>query len=51
VEIFDENPAFTTIGLRTPGWPLYPHLFLLADDRIIYTGGSLGGGPVHRSST
>jgi FtsP/CotA-like multicopper oxidase with cupredoxin domain len=43
------NPAtaaWTTLGLRTPGWPLYPHLFLLADGRLIATGASLsGGGP------
>jgi hypothetical protein len=25
--------------------PLYPNLFLLADGRILHTGGSLGGGP------
>jgi hypothetical protein len=45
VEIFEDGAGFNTIGLTTPGWPLYPHLFLLADGRILHTGGSLGGGP------
>jgi hypothetical protein len=45
VEIFATGAGFTTIGLTTPGWPLYPHLFLLADGRILHTAGSLGGGP------
>ena len=45
VELYKAGVGFTTIGLTTPGWPLYPHLLLLDDGRIIYTGGSLGGGP------
>jgi hypothetical protein len=29
-----------------PGLPLYPHLFLMADGRILYTGGHVEGPPV-----
>jgi FtsP/CotA-like multicopper oxidase with cupredoxin domain len=45
VELYEAGVGFNTIGLTTPGWPLYPHVFLLDDGRLIYTGGSLGGGP------
>lgn len=45
VELYKTGSGFTTIGATTPGWPLYPHLFLLGDGRLIFTGGSLGGGP------
>ena len=41
-----DTDVWQTLGLHTPGWPLYPHLFLLGDGRLISTGGSLsGGGP------
>src|SRR5260370_524964 len=43
-EIFDEGTGTwnATPHLRTPGWPLYPHLFLLRDGRLFFTGASLG---------
>jgi FtsP/CotA-like multicopper oxidase with cupredoxin domain len=43
-EVFDQTTsAWTpTPHLRTPGWPLYPHLFLLTDGRLFFTGASLG---------
>jgi FtsP/CotA-like multicopper oxidase with cupredoxin domain len=39
------NPAAGTWSpatARTPGWPLYPHLFLLRDGRLFWTGACLG---------
>jgi FtsP/CotA-like multicopper oxidase with cupredoxin domain len=43
-EVFD--PATRTWSptpaLRIPGYPLYPHLFLLRDGRLFFTGASLG---------
>lgn len=43
-EVFDQNTGgwTPTPHLRTPGWPLYPHLFLLNDGRLFFTGASLG---------
>jgi hypothetical protein len=43
-EVFDQGTgAWTpTPRLRTPGWPLYPHLFLLTDGRLFFIGASLG---------
>jgi hypothetical protein len=34
--------SWTAAVARTPGWPLYPHLFLLDDGRLFWTGASLG---------
>ena len=43
-EFFDEGTGTWTATpqLRTPGWPLYPHLFLLRDGHLFFTGASLG---------
>ncbi|MEU3354387.1 galactose oxidase-like domain-containing protein [Streptomyces sp. NPDC037389] len=42
-EIYDPaTNTWTPTTARTPGWPLYPHLFLLRDGRIFWTGASLG---------
>jgi FtsP/CotA-like multicopper oxidase with cupredoxin domain len=43
-EVFhpDTGGWTATPHLRTPGWPLYPHLFLLTDGRLFFTGASLG---------
>jgi hypothetical protein len=43
-EVFDQTTgAWTaTPQVRTPDWPLYPHLFLLRDGRLLFTGASLG---------
>jgi FtsP/CotA-like multicopper oxidase with cupredoxin domain len=43
-EAFDETTGtwHPTPHLRTAGWPLYPHLFLLRDGHLFFTGASLG---------
>lgn len=43
-EVFHESSGTwsQTPSLRTPGWPLYPHLFLKDDGRLFFTGGQLG---------
>lgn len=42
-EVFDPTAGtWTPTPARTPGWPLYPHLFLLEDGRLCWTGASLG---------
>jgi Domain of unknown function (DUF1929) len=42
-EIFDPAAGTWSPAIaRTPGWPLYPHLFLLADGRLFWTGACLG---------
>ena len=47
-EIFNETTGAWTDApaLRTPGWPLYPHLFLLQGGRLFFTGCSLGNTPM-----
>src|SRR5262249_39754821 len=46
-EIYAEGSGWTALPvLPLPDgqdWPLYPHLFLLRDGRIFYSGGSFGG--------
>jgi FtsP/CotA-like multicopper oxidase with cupredoxin domain len=43
-EVFDPGTRtwHATPALRVPGYPLYPHLFLLRDGRLFFTGASLG---------
>jgi FtsP/CotA-like multicopper oxidase with cupredoxin domain len=42
VELFDPiRRSWTVARLRTPSWPLYPHLFLLADGRLLASGAAL----------
>jgi len=47
-ESFDQATGTWTPAphLRTPNWPLYPHLFLLDDGRLFFTGASLGDTPM-----
>jgi plastocyanin len=44
-EIFDPKVGWRPLP-KTTALPLYPHLFLLRDGRIFYTGGQLGGATV-----
>jgi FtsP/CotA-like multicopper oxidase with cupredoxin domain len=42
-EMFDPaTGTWSAVTARTPGWPLYPHLFLLRDGRLFWTGACLG---------
>ena len=43
-EIYSSISGWTQLPDR-PGWPLYPHMFLVRDGRIFYTGGNVFAHP------
>jgi hypothetical protein len=42
-EIYSAATGWTSLPSINYDWPLYPHLFLLRDGNIFYSGGNMGG--------
>lgn len=42
-EIYSNVSGWSLLPASTFDWPLYPHLFLLRDGTIFYSGGTMGG--------
>ena len=42
-EIYSNAVGWTPLPASNYDWPLYPHLFLLRDGKIFYSGGNMGG--------
>jgi hypothetical protein len=42
-EIYSMDTGWTSLAPINYDWPLYPHLFLLRDGSIFYSGGNMGG--------
>ncbi|MGH9931318.1 MAG: LodA/GoxA family CTQ-dependent oxidase [Pyrinomonadaceae bacterium] len=42
-EIYSNATNWTTLPASTKDFPLYPHLFLLRDGKLFYSGGVMGG--------
>jgi plastocyanin len=42
-EIYSNNNNWIALPASDRDWPLYPHLFLLRDGKLLFSGGAMGG--------